>query len=76
MTAKIMKVNGEVVHRSIYRGLTEDDWKNQAHIYLRKNFNRNIKDRFGLDVSPYYYPDINLEDTPLYKMYEDDNTYV
>ena len=43
---------------------------------LRKDFDSNIKDRFGPDVSPDGFPDINLEDTPLYKMYEDGTTDV
>ena len=38
---------------------------------LRKDFYSNIKDRFGSDISPDDFPDINLEDTPLYEMYED-----
>ena len=74
MTVKIMKGNGEVVHLSTYRGMKEDKWTNQAHILLRKEFNNNIKDRFGPDVSPEMFPDINLEDTILYEMYEDDTT--
>ena len=31
---------------------------------------------FGPDISPDYFPDVNLEDTPLYEMYEDDTTDV
>ena len=27
---------------------------------------------FGSDISPYDFPDVNLEDKPLYDMYEDD----
>ena len=53
------------MYRSTYRGLNEDKWKNQANISLREEFDSNIKDRFGPDVSPYDYPDINLDDTPL-----------
>ena len=74
MTAKIMKGNGEVVHRSIYRGFKEYKWTNQACIFLRKELDSNIKDRFGPDVSPDNFPDVNLEDTPLYEMCEDETT--
>ena len=35
ITAKIMRENGEVVHRSTYRGLKEYKKSNQSHIYLR-----------------------------------------
>ena len=76
MTDNIMKVNGEVVHRSAYRGLKEYQWTNQAHISLSREFDSNIKDRFGLDISPDNLPDVNLDDTPLYEIYEDGTTYV
>ena len=76
MTSKIMKLNGEVVHRLIYRGLKEDDKSNKTHIYLRKEFDKSIRDRLGQDISPDEFPDFNLEDTPLYEIYEDDNTNV
>ena len=64
--------NGEVMHRSTYGGLKEDQWTNQAHMSLRKDFDSNIKDRIGPDASYDDFTDINLEDTPLYAMYEDD----
>ena len=76
ITAKIIKGNGEVVHRSTSRGLKEDQCTNQDHISLRKEFDSKIKDRFGPDISPDNFPDINLEDTRLYEMYEYDTTDV
>ena len=74
MTANIMNGNVEVVHRSTYHGLKEDEWTNKAHILLRKEFDRNNKDMFGPDVSTYNFPDVHFDDTPLYKIYEDDTT--
>ena len=71
MTANIMNGNGEVVHRSTYHGLKEDEWTNKAHILLRKEFDRNNKDMFGPDVSTYNFPDVHFDDTPLYEIYED-----
>ena len=41
-----------------------------VHIWLRKKFDSIIKDRYGPDISPDNSPDINLEGTPLYDMYE------
>ena len=70
MTANIIRVNGEVFHQSTYCGLKEDEWTNQSHIWLRKKFDSIIKDRYGPDISPDNFPDINLEGTPLYDMYE------
>ena len=72
MTTNIMKGNGEVFHWSTYRGLKEDKWTNQAHILLRKEFDKKIKHRFGRDIYPDNFPEVNLEDTPLYDMYEYD----
>ena len=69
MTSNIMKVNGEVLHRSTYLVLKEYKRTNQTRILLRKEFDSNIKDRFGPDISPDDFPDVNLEDTPLYEMY-------
>ena len=72
MTANIIKGNGEVVHRLTQRGLKEDDNFNQAHISLRKEFDNIIIDKLGPDISPENFPDVDLEDMPLYEMYEDD----
>ena len=71
MTAKIMTVNGELVHRSEYCGLKEDKRSNQTHKLLWKDFDSNIRDKFGPAISPDYFPGVNLEDTPLYEMYEE-----
>ena len=72
ITANIMNENGEVVHRSTYHGLKEDEWTNKDHILLRKEFDKKIKHRFGRDIYPDNFPEVNLEDTPLYDMYEYD----
>ena len=74
MMANMMKANVEVVHCSTYRGLKEDEKSNQAHISLRKEFNNRIKERFGQDISPEKFPDVDLENRPLYDMYEYDTT--
>ena len=76
ITAKFTNSNGEVIHCSTYRGLNEDDNFNQAHILLRKEFDNRIRERIGPDISPDNFPDVNLEDMPLYEMYEDNATDV
>ena len=48
----------------------------QVHISLRKDFDNSIREIFWPYISPYDFPDVNLEDTPLYDMYEDDTTDV
>ena len=39
---------------------------------LRKEFDSNIREKLGSEILPDNFPDVNLEDTPLYEMYEDD----
>ena len=74
MRDKIIKTNGEFVHRLTYRGLKKDYKYNQAHMLLRKGFNNSTREIFGPKFSPDEFPDVNKEDTPLYDMYEGDTT--
>ena len=39
-----------------------------------KEFNYSIRDIFGPNILPDDFPDVNLEDTPLYYMYKEDTT--
>ena len=55
-----------------YHGLKEYEKSNQVHISFRKDFDNSIRKIFGPYISPDDFPDVNLEDTPLYYMYEDD----
>ena len=73
MTAKILKINGEVVCRSTYRGLTDAEVANQAHIKSREEFDEAIGHKFGADCTPEDFPDIALEDTPHYNKFDDVN---
>ena len=70
ITDKIMKSNGEVVHCSTYCGLKEDENTNQDQILLRKEFDNSIRDNLLPAISPYNFPEVNLEDMPLYDIYE------
>ena len=65
MTAKILKSNGEIPHRSTYRGLTDAEVINQAHIKSREYFDEAIGTKFGADCTPEDSPDIALVDTPI-----------
>ena len=76
MKANIIKENSEVVHRSTYCGLKEEEKSNQSHILLREYFDSNIRDKLRPEISPDDFPYVNLEDTPLYDMYEDNTTDV
>ena len=71
---KILEANGKVVHCLKYRGIKEYDKSNLAHISLRKEFDNIIRYRYETEILPDEFPDLNLEDTPLYYMYEYDTT--
>ena len=73
MTAKITKENGEVVHRYTYDALTESEAQNSTHISRKETFDKNIYVKLGSDVPPDDFPEINLEGTPLYDLYEDNH---
>ena len=73
MTAKILKVNGEVVYRSTYCGLTDVEVANHAHIALCEEFDESIGHKFGADCTPEDFPDVALEDTPHYNKFDNVN---
>ena len=70
MTAKILKANGQVVYRSTYRGLTEKEVNNAAHIAQREEFDAGIAEKWGADCTPEDFPDVALEDTPHYNQFD------
>ena len=47
MTAKILKNNGEVIYRSTYRGLTDAEVVNQAHIKSQEEFDEAMVTSLG-----------------------------
>ncbi len=71
MTAKILKFNEEVLHWYTYRGLTDAEVINQAHINFQEEFDEAIGTKFGADCSPEDFPDIALEDAPHYNKFYD-----
>ncbi len=73
MTAKILKSNGEVIHRSTYRGLTDEEVTRPAHIALREEFDEMIEEKWGKDCTPEDFPDVAMEDTPHYNKFDDVN---
>eukprot|EP00934_Nitzschia_sp_Nitz4_P001810 Nitzschia sp. Nitz4//scaffold191_size41780//52//5493//NITZ4_007461-RA/size41780-processed-gene-0.69-mRNA-1//1//CDS//3329540163//1810//frame0 len=79
MTAKILKANGEVVHRSTYRALTPEERSSSEEKLLRDKFDAQIKaGRLGplSDTSNSFVPDddskADVEPTT-WQLYEDDN---
>ena len=60
MTAQILKSNGWIVHRSTYRGLTQDEMKCPDHTQRRKEFDDEIQKKLGTG----YDPDRGIPDEP------------
>jgi len=52
MTAKLLKSNREVIYWSTYRGLTDAEVVNQAHIKSQEEFDEAIGNKFGVDCTP------------------------
>ena len=73
MTAKLLKENGEYVHRSTYRGLTEDEIKDPLEIKARELFDIAINDRLGAEatIADFSKEELDVE-TPINPLYEDD----
>ena len=73
MTAKILKANGEVVHRSTYRSLTEAELANELEKNERNEFNKLVKERYGtpMEAVNFGQPE-DVEQIPP-DLYEDDD---
>ena len=72
MTAKILKGNGQVVHRTTYRGLTPEEQDDPNHQRLRESFDKEVTGKLGPKMSPHDLTDADA-DTPEYETYADDH---
>jgi hypothetical protein len=52
MTAKILKSNGHIVHRSTFRALTQDEFDDPTENESRKTFDDRVQHTFGDQSSP------------------------
>jgi len=71
MSAKILKPNGQVVHRSTLRALTPDEWDSPDEIKARSEFDEAVKLKLGEAKSEDPLDDLDVE-TPSYETYQDD----
>ena len=91
MTAKLLKENGQYVHRSTYRPLTDDELKDPLEMKARELFDQKIVENLGprwissdntskVDNLFEHQDDDIVDETPEYERYEDDDgqqgTYV
>jgi hypothetical protein len=72
MTAKILKANGQVVHRSTYRALNESEWASEAERLERNAFDVTVEIKLGPSMKPDDLP-VDGTETPMYERYEDDD---
>ena len=63
--------NGEVVYRSTYRALTDAERTNMAHVSRRVKFDHNMQDKFGPEISPDDFPDLDIPNTPEHDNFDD-----
>ena len=72
MTTKILIKNGQYIHRSIFRGLTDDELADPNQIKERSEFDISITEKLGASAKPEDLPAVepNVE-TPHLPLYED-----
>ena len=73
LTAKILKQNGEVVHRSTYRGLTPEEIVNPVEQATMESFNESIEVKLGPKASVDDFKDLGIDEPPIFEKYKDDN---
>ena len=71
MTAKILKENRQVLHRSTYRPLTWEELLDKDGSDAQEKFMARFYKRIGSHVLPIELKDIGLESTWKYDPYED-----
>ena len=72
MTGKILKENGQVVHRSTCQPLTTDELFDKDGSDAKEQFMSRVYDRLRSCILPRDLEDLGLEDTPQYDPYEDE----
>jgi hypothetical protein len=68
-TAKILKANAEVVHRSTFRPLNEEELMSESHTEMRKRYDEEIERRLGPAAVDADFPEEAI--TPEWEFYED-----
>ena len=81
MTAKILKANGKIIHRSTYCSLTEQEWADEIETKTkqRQEFDEKVKVKLGQPMKASHLHDHSpddmddIEDMTAYDLYADDN---
>ena len=72
MTAKILKANGEVLHRSTYRELTPEELVDENLNKEKEAFDKAVHERYGPAMTAKDLVEEDIE-TPTFDLYEDDD---
>ena len=70
---KILKQNGEVVHRSTYHELTPEEIVNPVDQAAMKSFNESIEVKLGPKAFIDDFKDLGIDEPPILDRYEDDD---
>ena len=64
--AKILKMNGQCVHRSTYQHLTPSEIEDPSEIQKRKEFDASIESKLGPNTKPEHFAHDKDIETPTY----------
>ena len=73
MTAKLLKANGEVVHRSSYRPLTDEEIASETEKQERDRFDQLVHERYGSAMEPADFGGAEDVEAVPPDLYEDDD---
>lgn len=73
MSAKILKSNGEIVHRSTFRELTQEELESEEGKVARRLFDEQIALKLGQPSTEEDFEDVPDTETPRFNLYEDDD---
>ena len=71
--AKIIKENGQVLHRSMHHALTQEEWEQEECKAEHSSFMESLHQRFGPCAVVRDLVELGAEDTPQYDPHEDDS---
>ena len=72
MTAKMLKANGQILHRTTYRALTDHELNDKEETKEREEFDESIRKKLGAEMDSIDFPADDFE-TPTYEPYQDEN---
>ena len=72
MTAKVLKPNGQLLHVSTYRPLSDDEMQDPGKKRERDQYNSTLRNKLGKPLLVADLEDLSIH-TPEYKLYEDDH---